>query len=171
MTMATVKIAITQANDELAIMSFVTIGRGDMLPAGAEWVDKAAGQWMREPNAANINMEIARAAFLSHPVKGWRIIAERDIPEDRTYRNALRDKGDKLDYDMPTARQLHRDMLRNARAIQFLKLDGEWMRAIGQGKTAEAESIEMERQKLRELPNDPKIDTVATVDELQTLWP
>jgi hypothetical protein len=165
-----VKIAITQANDELAIMTFLTIGRGSILPAGAVWADKETGQWMRPATQENINDEVRRSGFLAHPIKGWRIIQESDIPKDRTYRNALRDRGDRLDWDMPAARELHRDKIRHARALAFLKLDGDWMRAQGQGKIEEVRAVETKRQELRDLPSDPRIEAASSIEELKEIW-
>lgn len=170
MTPETVKIAITQADDSMAIMSFVILGRGDMLPFGAEWADKAEAIWMREPTPANLEHEIGRTAGLSRPIKGYRKIDDIEVPADRTYRNALRDRGDKLDWDMPAARELHREKLRHARASAFVRLDGEWMKAQGQGKTAEADAVEAKRQMLRDLPDDPKIEDATTIQELKAVW-
>lgn len=168
-----VKVSITRATGEVAIMTFVTVGKGNILPRGAEWVDKSAATWMREPSAANINDEIVRSAFLTveGPIQGWRIVQEAEVPTDRTYRNALRDRAGKLEHDMPAARELHREMIRHARARKFIELDGEWMRAQGQGQVIEAATIEGTRQALRDAPEDSAIEAVQTTDELKALWP
>jgi len=167
-----IKIAITQANDEVAIMSFITVGRGNILPFGAGWVDERAGEWIRFATPENIENEIARSDFLAKPIKGWRIVSLSEIPKDRTYRNALRDVQGKLNHDMPIARELHREKIRHARAIKFVELDGEWTKAVGQYKGADViDAIEAKRQKLRDMPNDHKIEEVTTTEELKALWP
>lgn len=162
-----VKVAITKQDDSVAIMSFVTVGRGSTLPSGAVWADKEAGQWMREPTPQVIEEEIQRAMI---PMKSWRIIKPEDIPKDRTYRNALRDKGAALDWDMPMARELHREKIRHARAGAFLELDAEWMKAVGQSKTLDAAAVEAQKQALRDLPADPRIEAAQTTDELKAVW-
>jgi len=167
----TVKVAITQADDTVAIMSFITLGRGDMLPFGAEWADKAGAIWMREPTPANLEHEIGRTAGLARPVKGYRIVAEAEVPTDRTFRNALRDRGGKLEVDMPEARKIHLDRIRVARVAKLTELDGEWMRATGQGKKAEADAVEVQRQKLRDLPATLGAEAARTPEELKALWP
>ena len=97
-TIVTVKVAIVQANDEVAIQSFVILGRGDTLPFGAVWVDKALGQWMREPNKANLENEISRTAGLERPIKRYRLMEALEGEQyekslvDRVYRKAWRDK-------------------------------------------------------------------------------
>ncbi len=173
----TVKVAITQANDEVAIMSFVTIGRGDVLPVGAEWVDKAAGQWMREPKPETLEHEISRTAGLARPIKGYRLMGELEGEQyekglaDRTYRNAWRDRSGRIEVDMPAAREIHRERMRIARAAKLQELDGEWMRATGQGKKEEAEAVEAKRQTLRDALADPAIEAAETPEALRAIWP
>jgi hypothetical protein len=167
---ADVKVSIKQADGMVAIMSFITLGRGDSLPRGAEWADKAAGIWMREPTPANIEHELDRIPTFVRPL-AWRIVKAEDVPTDRTYRNALRDDGAKLAHDVEVAKGLHREQLRHARAARFTELDGQWMAATGQGKKAEADAVEAERQRLRDLPDDPAIDAAKTIEELKATWP
>jgi hypothetical protein len=167
----TVKVAITQADDNVAIMSFITLGRGDVLPFGAEWADKAAAIWMREPTATNLQHEIDRTAGLARPIKDYRMIDAVEIPIDRTFRNALRDRGGKLEVDMYEARKIHLERIRVDRAAKFLELDGEWMKATGQKNNTEADAIEAQRQVLRDLTADPRIEAATTPEALKALWP
>jgi hypothetical protein len=167
----TVKVAITQADDTIAVMSFVTLGRGDVLPFGAKWADKAAAIWMREPTSSNLEHEIGRTAGLALPIKGFRKLTEGEVPTDRTFRGAWRDRGSRLEVDMPAAREIHRDHLRAARSAKLMQLDGEWMRATGQGKKQDADAVEAQRQALRDLPADPRIEAVSTPEELKAVWP
>jgi hypothetical protein len=171
--MADVKVSIVRATDEVAIMTFVTLGRGNVLPPGAEWADKDAGVWMREASAQNVDEEIKRSPFLTvdGPIKGWRIVASGDVPVDRTYRDALRDRGGKLEHDLPAARELHRAMLRHARARAFVELDGEWMKATGSKDDAEAVKVEEKRALLRDVTDDPAIEAAATCEALKATWP
>jgi hypothetical protein len=174
-----VRVAIRQADETLAVMEFSVINRGSILPSGAEWVDKAAGWWMREANPANIEQEINRAIFvpgqggyLQGPILGYRVMGEREeSPKRGPYRGAYRDRGGRLEVDMPAARELHRERLRVRRPARMQELDGEWMRATGQGKTGDALAVEAKRQVLRDLPADPRIEAAATPEELQAIWP
>jgi hypothetical protein len=174
-----VRVAIRQADETVAVMEFSVINRGSILPSGAEWVDRAAGWWMREANPANIEEDINRAIFvpgqggyLLGPILGYRVMREdEEAPKRGPYRGAYRDRGGKLEVDMPAARELHRERLRIRRVAKMQELDGEWMRAKGQGKELDAHAVEVKRQALRDLPADPRIDEAGTVEELAALWP
>lgn len=160
---AAVKIAITRPDGGVSIMSFLTVGRGNSLPNGADWLDKAIGSWSRPPTDAVVAEEVARAI---PDAVAWQRILDSEVPKDRTFRDALVVKGGALTHDMETARELARDMLRHQRAAVMPELDGEWMRAIGQDKKAEADKIEADRQVWRDAPADPKIDAAQTTGEL-----
>lgn len=167
----TVKVAITQADDAVAIMSFITLGRGDVLPFGAEWADKAAAIWLREPTPANLEHEIDRTAGLALPIKGYRKLADGEVPADRTFRNAWRDRAGRVEVDMPEARKILLDSVRAVRMGKLAELDGQWMRATGQGDKAAADAVEAERQKLRDLPERIGVELAETPEELKELWP
>lgn len=103
------------------------------------------------------------------------ICEDTDIPADRTFRNAwtldpARPKTP-VGVDMPKARDIHMTRIREARAPEFARLDGEWMRATGQNDAAEAARIEAERQTLRDLPQTLDLTAAATADELKAIWP
>jgi hypothetical protein len=166
----TVKVAITQADDSVAIMTFVTLGRGDVLPEGAEWADKAEAAWMREPTETNLQREVDRTAGLARPIKGFRRIDEIEVPTDRTFRNAWKDTG-MIEVDMLKARELLLEKLRIARTQKLSELDADWMKATGQGDKAEAEKVEAERQKLRDLPETVGVELAETPEDLKALWP
>jgi hypothetical protein len=51
----------------------------------------------------------------------------------------------------------------------MVELDGQWTRATGQGKKAEQDAVEAERQKWRDAPADPRIDVAQTVEELKQI--
>jgi len=168
--MKSIKVAIIQANDSVAIMSFLILGRGNILPFGAQWADKDEAIWMREATPENIDHEISRIAFIEKPIKGYRIIDDTEVPADRTFREAWTDTG-KIEIDMPKAKEVHRNKIRAVRADKLMQLDGEWMRATGQNKKQEADDIEAQRQILRDLPADPRIEAATTPEELKAFWP
>lgn len=146
---------------------------------GPPWVGPDfQGFYQRADSDENIAAELARSAttWASRGVTmlSFRRLtaAEHDLfTTQRRYRNALVDVAGSITHDMPRARTLHREYLRNARAEKFVDLDAQWMRAVGQNRPPEAASIESERQRLRNLPQDPAIDTVADVAALDALWP
>lgn len=173
------KIAITMDNGELVVMSFITVGRGNVLPALATWIDEknAPGWWRREPTDAAILDELCRA-FPEKDGDGnarpqparYRRISDSELPSDRSYRAAWADDGKAVVHDMPKARALHLGKVRAARAAKLESLDRDWMKATGQGKKLEADRIEAERQTLRDLPTELKLDEARTVGELKARW-
>jgi len=160
------RIAVAMRDGSTAILSFVTVGRGSDLPAGAEWFDVGQGVWSRPARESLVADEVKRALpdYLA-----WHRVEEADIPADRTYRDAWHHDGKRIAHDMPKARELHRQMLRHARASALPELDGQWMRAQGQGKEAESDAIEARRQRLRDAPADPRIEAAQTTDDLKAI--
>ena len=169
MKMETVKIAITDIEGNVAVMELITVGRGDSLPFGGEWIGE--GWWMREASDENVLHEIRRGeqSYLK-PTQSWRRIKADEIPADRTFRDAWRDAGDRLDVHMPKARAIHLERVRVARAVKLDELDRDWMKATGQGKKAEADAVEAKRQRLRDLPSSLLVEAAETPEDLKTLW-
>lgn len=155
-------IALTFANGSVGIMRFVTH-------------DPRAG-WRREASDENIFREIAKLEQTmaggpdAHrvPVESYRRITEADIPRDRTFRDALVDIDSA--YDMVKARAIQLRRVREARVPKLEQLDREWMKATGQGDTAEVRRIEVARQALRDLPAALDVDTARDVTELKARW-
>lgn len=100
-----------------------------------------------------------------------KIIEEIDLPSDRTFRNAWTYDGQRVCVDMPKARTLHLDRIRQARKPVLDQLDKDWMRAMGQRKQAEADTIEAQRQVLRNLPQTLDLTQATTAEELKAIWP
>jgi hypothetical protein len=162
----TILVAVTMP-DGLHITVLATAARGNVLPEGASWLDESTGWWVRPPTQAVIESELKKAC---PGALSWRIIQESDLPTGgRTYRNAWVDTGTSVVHDMPKARDVHRDLIRKLRVPALKELDAQWMRATGQGKKAEADAIESQRQALRDAPADPRIDAAANTEELKLL--
>jgi hypothetical protein len=102
-------------------------------------------------------------------VVGVRQCTKAEIPADRTFRNAWRDRGRIIDHDMPMVRQLQLGWIRQQRAPMLEQLDRDWMRATGQGNSAEAARIEAERQRLRDAPATlgPLLEAAQTPDDVK----
>jgi hypothetical protein len=155
-------IALVLADDSVGIMSFVTTEYAEGAP-----------KWSRAPSPVEIEKEIAKASksFEPHtvPVKSWRLIAAQEIPIDRTYRNALRDNGKKLYHDMPRAREIYRDQIRETRAPKLAELDIAYQRADEKGDRGGQREIAAEKQRLRDLPARPEIEGATTIEMLRNL--
>lgn len=159
----TVLIAIECADETIAIMSFVT----------CEYNADGSVRWARDPVPSQIEAEIAKSsksiALEKLPFKSWRRVERSEIPEDRTFRNALRHDGTRFHHDMAHARRLHMADLRHEREKKLEQLDRDWMRATGQGRMQEAVAIEAKRQMLRDFPvtKAAEIEGARTTDELK----
>lgn len=166
-------IAITREDGGTSVMGFITLGRFSNLPRDpdpAEWADERGGWVRRQATDANIFAEISRvfSGPVPQPVK-WRRVKKEDIPQDRTFRNALTDDGTRLHHPIEKCRPLHLEKLRRLRQPMLDQLDRDWMKATGQGDTAKAAEIEKERQRLRDVTKDPRIEAALTPDDLKKI--
>ncbi len=163
-------IAITVPDAPVAIMHFLTVGRGDFLPIGAVWLDQAKGWWKRPLADVLIRAQIKRA-FSDRPAipTVYRIITDADIPADRTYRNALGDDGKALKHDMVKARDLHRDLLRQAREPRLQALDVEAIRADEANDAKKKADTVKKKQELRDITKHPDIEAAQDVAALKAV--
>jgi len=165
-------IAVTLSDGSVGLLQFLADGFGPNLPAGAVRTNDSRF-WFRDPTDENIAAEVARTysnpsyAIDGVTVVSWRRIEPGDVPADRTFRNALVDTGAALEHDMPKAREIHLEKLRQERAPRLAELDIEWSRAVASG--GDAQAVENERQALRDMPESvrPALDAAKTVDELK----
>lgn len=97
-----------------------------------------------------------------------RIIDKSGVPSDRTFRNAW--KAD-LTVDMPKAREIHREHLRQMRAPLLQALDVEYQRADERGDPAEKQRIAARKQVLRDVTKDVAIEAAQTPEELKAAIP
>lgn len=100
-----------------------------------------------------------------------RWIEDAELPKTREFRNAWIDRNNKVQVDMPKARELHRNRLRQVRDKEIRKLDGEWMKAFAKKDTATADAVEAKRQALRDAPQYEAIDAAQTPEELSAAIP
>lgn len=172
MSIQTTPIILTFGDGTLGVMHFVTR-------------DSRAG-WTRQASEVNIELEIARSAFPPEKggVQSWRCPEPGEqFPTDRTFRNAWRDRGGKVEVDMPHARELHRDRLRELRAPRLAELDIEYQRAdeAASGKPGWMERLRgltaqdakgqiiAAKQRLRDVTADPRIEAAQTPEELKSI--
>jgi hypothetical protein len=89
------------------------------------------------------------------------------VPTDRTFRGAWQFSGDAVEIDMVAAREIHRDNLRAERKPLLEALDVEYMKAL-EADTGTV-NITAQKQKLRDVTEDARIEAAATPDELKAL--
>jgi len=104
------------------------------------------------------------------PIVSWEEITDDDIPKDRTFRNAWITKKPKfIEYDMVKARTIHRDHLRRVRQLLLDRLDVEYQRADEEKDEVKKQDIVKQKQVLRDIPNDPRIENADTPEALKLL--
>jgi hypothetical protein len=72
---------------------------------------------------------------------------------------------------MNKARNIWRDKLRLLRSPILAKLDIDFLRAIETNNLEKQEEIKQNKQILRDAPNDPRINSAETIDELLSINP
>jgi len=97
-----------------------------------------------------------------------RIIDVNEIPIDRTFRNALKPD---LSHDLPKARDIWRQNMRNARAPKLAVLDVEYQRADETSDVATKQRVAASKQALRDVTSDPRIEAAKSCSELKAIWP
>ena len=169
-----VMIAVLRSDGGVGFTEFQCDGRSPDLPFGAVRTNDPRF-WFRDATPENIAAEVAKTySNPSYALEGitpvsWRVVDLSEIPKDRTYRNALTDTGTAIVHDMPTARAIHLEKLRQERAPRLAELDIEWSRAAATG--GDAQAVENERQALRDMPERKRaaLDAAKTVDELKAV--
>ena len=105
---------------------------------------------------------LARAlAKLPSDATDPRVVEPSAIPVDRTFRNAWRQAGATIEHDMPKARTIAQDRVREARIPRFVHWDALWNKAQEDNDTAVMAMIKANRQKLRDAPADARIVNAA----------
>jgi hypothetical protein len=118
-----------------------------------------------------IQYEIDKSAWAPRTPVRWRRIDFAEIPTDRTFRNAWRGKGNKVEVDMDAAREIHRDHLRELRAPKLAELDTAYIRADENNDQATKVRIAKQKQALRDVTDDPAIDAAKTPEKLRAAVP
>lgn len=141
------RVAITNADGSVAIMSLIAAG---------EWDDK------------RIADEVERSGLPSQPIL-WRRIDDGDLPTDRSFRGAWSDNGKAIVHDMPKARDIQRERIRALRAPLLAGLDAEYQRADEAEDKAAKRAVALRKQALRDAPSDPRIDSADTIEQLKAI--
>lgn len=144
-------ILITRSDGGVSVMTFV--------------VHSPRDGFRTEPTPENIEATIAKGRLDS---VSWRFIAPADLP-GRAYRDAWVDTGAGIGHDMEKARDIHRGKLRAARVPLLEALDVAYQRADEAGDIAEKARVVAAKNRLRDLPADPRIEQAVSVEELGAL--
>ena len=73
--------------------------------------------------------------------------------------------------DMPKARVVHMDHIREARNVELEKLDVPYMRAVEAADTDEQTNISNQKQTLRDIPETFDLEGCTTPESLKDAWP
>lgn len=157
-------IAITFDDGSLGVMQFVLRPRG--VPDDLPGFDPATGE--RAATDEAINYEIAKSAWQHKPVS-WRRIAFEDIPQTREYRDAWEDSGREIRHSMVKAREIHRGKLRRQRAPILAQMDVAYQRADEQNDKSGKRSVALDKQRLRDITADPRIESAQSLEELRKI--
>jgi hypothetical protein len=76
-----------------------------------------------------------------------------------------------IQIDMATAIEIQRNRIRALREPLLAALDVEFMRAVERGDQAEQARVAAEKQRLRNLTNDPRLTAAKTPAELALILP
>ena len=122
-------------------------------------------------SCAEVEVDNVLARAIPEGASNLRVMDAIDL--DRTFRDAWEDDGVTVKVNMPQARLIHLDRLRDKRVAILGKLDVEWSRAVAQKNQILADSIETKRQALRDMPQTvkPSLDAANTPDELKLVMP
>lgn len=98
------------------------------------------------------------------------LVEENEKP-GRTFRNAWKVAGGAVQVDMPKARVIHMDRIREERNKELDRLDKEFNKENGRGRNAQAAAIEAQRETLRNIPATFDLSVADTPEALDALWP
>lgn len=186
-------VAVSRTDNGVSTMALISVApltTFDPEVAAAHGFRNVDGIYVRDVTDEQIDNELARTAWsggqngepfvsLKDICTGWRRIEEKDIPSDRTFRNAWFDDGKAITVDLDRARHIVRQAIRAARPPQFAALDNA-MRPLEAkqilGKLTAAEKVaysglEAQRQELRDAPSASAIDDAKSEDDLRQLLP
>jgi len=109
-----------------------------------------------------------------HPDQRDKIVSHRVMKKDeqildREFRGAWRDGGNKIDVDIPLAREITKERLRKQRTPKLEALDIEFIQAVEQNDKKKQKEIGNKKQKLRDITKHSAIDSATTPEELKSI--
>lgn len=130
--------------------------------------EKVIDAWHNMPESPNI----ANWNSLYGEIKTYRTIDAGLLP-DRLFRNAWFDNKDKeaVDVNMDKARSIHMNRIREMRDQKLTELDKELSKATEQNSVFDIQRIKVEKQRLRDIPQEFDLSLADSTDKLKSLWP
>jgi len=101
--------------------------------------------------------------------KPFEIIEDSEIPTDRTFRDAWKKDAKKVSVDMPKARNIHMDRIREEREKKLKEIDIDINKREDTG--IDTTDMRKKRQDLRDIPQKFVLSGYKTPDELKVAWP
>lgn len=98
----------------------------------------------------------------------WAIIEEKEIPIDRTFRDAWIFKNKSISVDIEKAKEIWRDRYREVRSSLLVSLDIEFMKAVESGNVKLQQEIAFKKQALRDITQIPLPDDI---EGIKNTWP
>lgn len=90
-------------------------------------------------------------------------------PTSRAFREAWVVNKNKIEVDMTVARNIQRNRIRQERTSRFEDLDAKYHKALEQKDSVKLTDLAFQRQALRDVTDDPRLDSVTTPEELEGL--
>lgn len=120
-------------------------------------------------DGADLNEAVRKWAELDAPPVSVKPIV--DEPDHEFFDGWKHIGGGRVGFDMLKCREIHRKRMRLERAPKLAALDVEYQRADEVGDTQKKRHIAKEKQRLRDVTADPRIDAATTPEELKAIWP
>ena len=96
------------------------------------------------------------------------IVDKDTVPSDRSFRNAWTFDGTNFGINMTTAKEIHKNFIRNARISKLRDLDVEFQKALE--TSASTTDIIAKKNALRDAPADSRIASASTESDLKKQW-
>jgi len=91
-------------------------------------------------------------------------------PDERYFRNAWVVSGTVITEDVPTAKELFRQKIREVRKPLLEAEDVVFMKALESGDTSAQSASATKKQQLRDAPGASAIESATTISELTAAW-
>lgn len=104
-------------------------------------------------------------------VVSCRMMDKAELPSSRWFRAAWRYGESGIAIDMAHARTLQRDYMRIVRGRLLEALDVEYLQALEQSDAIAEVDVATRKQELRDVTVVPDIDSAATPEQLEAVWP
>lgn len=114
--------------------------------------------------------EVGKWAGIHGQPLDWTVVPDSFVlPDDREFRGAWEfdHRKKRISINLEKARDIRRDQLRAERVELFERLDIAYGRADEAGDAAAKKEVAAERQRLRDITNDPRLDAATQLEHLR----